>query len=114
MTATDPPSLNDSSLACFGEGTEGDLAACVTDGMFAAGPSPVVIGLLIAGVLLVSLYIAGDGTVVVPAVVTILFGGALIPLLPAQFVSLAYTVTVIGTTVAMFAAWKRFTSRGGF
>jgi hypothetical protein len=106
--------LNDTSVACFAQGTEGDLTACVVEGFFGAGPSPTVIGFLLAGMLLTSLYIAGDGDVTVPAVVTILLGSVLVPLLPPQFVSLAYTVVVIGGTVAAFAAYSRFTSPGGF
>ena len=108
------PELDDSSLSCFAKGTEGDLTQCVLDGMFGAGPSPALVGLLVSGTLIVSLYIAGDGTVAVPSVVTILFGSVLIPLLPPQYVTLAYTVTVIGITVAVFAAYQRFTHQGGF
>jgi hypothetical protein len=114
MIAQQQPSLEDSSLSCFGQGTEGDLTQCVIDGLFGAGPTPALVGLLIAGVLLVSLYIAGDGTVVVPAVVTILVGSLLVPLLPPQYVTLAYTVVVLGVTVAGFAAYQRFTHQGGF
>jgi len=106
--------LNDSAVGCFAQGTEGDLTACVLDGLFAAGPSPSLIGLLMAGMLVGSLYIAGDGTVAVPAVVTILLGSIMVPLLPPQYVSLAYTVVVIGITAAAFAAYSRFTSAGGF
>jgi hypothetical protein len=113
-TLQSQPDLNNSSLSCFGQGTEGDLTQCVVDGAFGAGPSPAVIGLLLAGTLLTTLYIAGDGTVVVPSVVTILFGSALIPMLPPQYVTLAYTVTVVGVTVAGFAAYQRFTHQGGF
>jgi hypothetical protein len=64
--------------------------------------------------LLVSLYIAGDGTVVVPAVATILFGSILVPLLPGQFRFLSYTVVVIGITVAAFYAYQRFAMRRSF
>ena len=106
--------LNDSAVRCFAQGTEGDLLGCVLDGLFAAGPSASLMGLLLAGVLMTSLYIAGDGTVSVPAVVTILLGSILVPLLPPQYVSLAYTVVVIGITAAAFAAYSRFTSAGGF
>jgi len=106
--------LNDSAVRCFAQGTEGDLLGCVLDGLFAAGPSPALMGLLLSGVLVTSLYIAGDGTVAVPAVVTILLGSILVPLLPPQYVSLAYTVVVIGITAAAFAAYSRFTSAGGF
>ena len=114
IPAQQQPDLNESSLSCFGQGTEGDLMQCVVDGTFGAGPSPALIGLLLAGVLLVSLYIAGDGTVTVPAVVTILLGSVMVPLLPAQYVGLVYTVTVVGVTVAAFAAYQRFTHQGGF
>jgi hypothetical protein len=106
--------LNDSAVRCFAQGTEGDLLGCVLDGLFAAGPSPALMGLLLSGVLVTSLYVAGDGTVAVPAVVTILLGSVLVPLLPPQYVSLAYTVVVIGVTAAAFAAYSRFTSAGGF
>jgi hypothetical protein len=106
--------LNDSAVGCFAQGTEGDLTSCVLDGLFAAGPSPALMGLLLSGVLVTSLYVAGDGTVAVPAVVTILLGSVLVPLLPPQYVSLAYTVVVIGITVAAFSAYSRFTSAGGF
>jgi hypothetical protein len=106
--------LNDSSLGCFAEGAQGNATQCVIDGTFAAGPSPTLVGLLLAGTLLTSLYIAGDGTVVVPSVVTILFGSSLIALLPPQYITLAYTVTVIGVTVAAFAAYQRFVTRGEF
>jgi hypothetical protein len=106
--------LNDSAVRCFAQGTEGNLLGCVLDGLFAAGPSPALMGLLLSGVLVTSLYVAGDGTVAVPAVVTILLGSVLVPLLPPQYVSLAYSVVVIGITVAAFSAYSRFTSAGGF
>lgn len=111
---TTPTNLNESSLSCFAAGTEGDMTACVVDGVFAAGPAPGLMGLVLGGVLLTSLYIAGDGSIIVPAVVTILFAGLMVPLLPAQFVTLAYTVAVLGVTAAGFAVWVRFTSQGGF
>jgi hypothetical protein len=103
-----------SGAQCFAQGTEGNLTQCVIEGLFSAGPSPSLIGLLLAGVLVTSLYVAGDGTVVVPAVVTILLGSILVPLLPAQFVTFAFTLVVVGVTVAGFAAYSRFTSAGGF
>lgn len=109
MTTTN---LNETSVACFAQGTEGDLGQCVLDGVFSAGPAPSLIGLLMGGTLLTSLYIAGDGTVVVPSVVTILLGAAMIPTLPPQYVGMAYTLTGIGIAVAVFSAWTRFTGRG--
>ena len=110
----DPPDIEDSDLGCFVEGVDGDMTACVVDGIFGAGPAPSLMGLLLSGTLLTSLYLAGDGSIVVPAIITILLGSAMIPILPAQFVTLAYTVMVIGTAAAIFGVWTRFTTPGGF
>jgi len=76
------PDLDDTTIGCFADGA-GSGTDCVIDGLFAAGPAPELIGLLLGGTLISSLYIAGDGTVAVPAVVTILLGSVMLPLLPA-------------------------------
>jgi len=114
QTTTSAPPLNDSSVACFAQGTEGSMSQCVLDGVFSAGPAPSLVGLVMAGVMVTSFYIAGDGSVVVPAVLLILFGSILIGTLPAQFVGLAYSLTAVGIAVAVFSAWTRFTAAGGF
>ena len=106
--------LDESPVGCFAKGTEGDMTACVIDAVFAAGPAPSLMGLVMAGTLLTSLYVAGDGDAVVPAVVTILLGSIMVPLLPPQFTDMAYAVVVIGLTVAAFGLWTRFTHQGGF
>ena len=106
--------LSDTSLGCFAQGVEGDMTQCVVDGVFAAGPSPALMGLLMGGTVLTSLYIAGNGTVIVPAIALTLFGAVLVPALPPQFVLFAYTVFAIGGSAAVFSAWVRFTTRGGF
>ena len=106
--------LSDTALGCYAQGTEGDMTRCVVDGVFSAGPAPGLMGLLMAGTLLTSLYVAGDGDMAVPAVVTILFGSILVPTLPPQFRTFAYTVVVLGITVAAFTAYTRFTHQGRF
>ena len=114
MTAPNGSGISDTSLGCFAAGTEGDMTQCVVEGVFAAGPAPGLMGLLMSGVLLTSLYVAGDGDLAVPAVITILFGSILVPALPPQFRTFAYTVVVIGGTVAAFAAYTRFTHQTRF
>ena len=114
QTNTSAPPLNESAVSCFAQGTEGSMSQCVLDGVFSAGPAPSLVGLGIAGVMLSSFYIAGDGSVVVPAVLLILFGSILITMLPAQFVGLAYSLTALGIAAAVFAVWTRFTAAGGF
>jgi len=111
---TSPPPLEDSAVSCFAQGTQGSMSQCVLDGVFSAGPSPALIGLGLSGVMLTSFYIAGDQTILVPAVLLILFGSILIAMLPAQFVGLAYTVVVIGIAAAVFSTWTRVTAAGGF
>ena len=107
------PDIEESDLGCFlDENTE--MTECLIESVFAAGPAPSLMGLLMGGTLITSLYVAGDGSTVVPAVVTILFGSVLVPILPAQYVGFAYTVVVLGITVAAFSAWTRFTHQGGF
>jgi len=89
------------------------MSQCVLDGVFNAGPSPALIGLGISGVMLTSFYIAGDGNIVVPAVMLILFAGIVAAMLPAQFVGLAYSMMVIGGAAAAFSAYARYTGPGG-
>ena len=109
MTGQD---IEDSDVGCFVDETS-TMTECVTEGLFGAGPAPSLIGLILSGTLLTSLYLAGNGTVIVPAVITILLSSVMIPLLPAQFVSLGWTVLVVGTAAGFFSLWVRFTSRGG-
>jgi len=106
--------LNETSLGCFAKGIEGDMTQCVVDGVFSAGPSPGLMGLLLGGTVMASLYIAPRGSIIPGAVAMILFGSVLVPALPPQFQRFAYTIVAIGGTAAAFAAYTRFTTRGGF
>jgi len=96
--------ISNTSLGCFAQGVEGDMTQCVVDGVFAAGPSPGLMGLLLGGTVMASLYIAPGGSIIPGAVAMILFGSVLVPALPPQFQPFAYTVVVIGGTAAAFAS----------
>jgi len=106
--------LNDTAVSCFAQGAEGDLFGCALDGLFAAAPSPGLFGLVVAGTLLTSLYIAGNGTITVPAVVTMILGSVMAPMLPPQFKLFAYSIAAIGAAAAALAAWTRYTGAGRF
>ena len=97
--------LSDSTVGCWAQGAQGDLFQCALDGLF---------GLVVAGTLVTSLYIAGDGTIVVPAVVTILLGAVMVPILPPQFQLFAYSIVALGIVAAGLAVWTRFTHQGRF
>ena len=114
QTNVSAPPLNESSVACFAQGTEGTMSQCVLDGVFSAGPSPSLIGLGIGSVVLVSFYIASEGHIAAPAAMMILFGGILVPMLPPQFVGLAYMLAVVGTAALIFQVYTRFTEETGF
>lgn len=114
QTNTSAPPLNESAVSCFAQGAQGTMSQCVLDGVFGAGPSPALIGLGVSGVMLTSFYIASDGSVVVPAVLLILFAGIVAAMLPPQFIGLAYSMMVIGGAAAAFSAYTRYTSAGGF
>lgn len=112
MTGTGPDP-DDTELGCWID-PDTQMTECMVEGAFGAGPAPELMGLMMAGTLITSLYIAGDGTTSVPAIVTILLGAVMVPVLPAQYVGFAYTVVVMGIVVALFAVWTRFTHQGGF
>ena len=107
------PDIEDSDLGCFVDDST-YMTDCIVDGAMGAGPAPELMGLLMAGTLLSSLYIAGDGTIAVPAVVTIIVGASMVPLLPPQYVRFAYTVAIMGIVVAAFSVWTRFTHQAGY
>jgi len=107
------PNITDSELGCFIDESS-RMTGCVVDGVFSAGPAPSLMGLLMSGVLLTSLYIAGDGDLVVPSVVTMLLGSAFVPLLPPQYVTFTYSFLAIGVASTIFAVWIRYTNEGRF
>lgn len=113
MTDDETPDIDDSDLGCFVDPDE-PMTECLVDGVFSAGPSPTLIGLVMSATVLTSFYIAGNGSIVTPAVILILLGPVLVALLPAQFVTLAYTLTAVGVAAIVFTLWMRYTSRGGF
>jgi hypothetical protein len=110
MTQPDP---SNSDLSCIAEGTQGDLMTCVLEDLGAAAGGFLVVGLLVGGTTLLSLYLAGDGEPAAPTVVTILLGSALVPILPAQYVTIAWSIVVLGIAFGAFAALNRWVLRQG-
>ena len=83
------------------------------DAILGAGPSPSFIALLLGLTLVGSLYLAGNRDAVVPGVVTVLAGSAMVPLLPTTYRPAAFTIVVVGAAVALYAAVSRYALRGG-
>lgn len=111
MTPTIP--LQNAALDCYVAGTEGDLMTCVADDLALAVGGQGVLGLLIGGVVILALYIAGNGHPGPPVIVTVLLGAVLVPVLPAQFTATAYAIVVLGIAFGVMAAARTHVLHGG-
>jgi len=85
-----------------------DALTCLIDQWVVAFGGPQLFGLLMASTIFITLYIASDGSISVPAVAILLIGGPLIPLLPAQYSSMATTIVFVGLAAAILAALQRY------
>lgn len=89
----------------------GDWFRCAFDPVVNSVGEPLV-GVMVGGVIVLSLYIAGDG-MAAPAVVTILLSGALVPLLPGGMVGVAFGVAFVGLVAALISVGERYVLTGG-
>jgi hypothetical protein len=105
--------LQAGDLSCYTQGTGGNLLTCVLDDLTLAAGGEAVFGLLVGSVVIVALYIAGNGDSATPTVATILLGSIAVPILPPQFEGAAYAILVLGIAFGMFAAAGRWVLRGG-
>lgn len=63
---------------------------------------------LIGAAVIVSFWLAGDRDLAAPSIATILLGGLMFPLLPGNFVGIAWAVVFIGVTGAFFSVMRRY------
>jgi len=86
----------------------GQLFQWALDNIFAALGGDALGSTLIGGTILLSLYLAGNRSFATPAVVLILFGGVLIPLLPGELAGVAGTVMLLGLAAGILAVAERY------
>jgi len=86
----------------------GEMTQWAIDNIFAALGGEALGGTLIGGSILVSLYLAGSRSFATPAVVLILFGGVLLPMLPGGLAQVASTVMLLGLVAAILAVAERY------
>ena len=98
-----------SELQCYV--STGDRLSCVFDDWAAATGGEAVFGLLLGSVLMVALY-QGTDSLAVPAIVLILFGGFLVPLLPGSLVGLSGSIVILGLAAGIFAMLKHYSLQG--
>ncbi|RLM53195.1 hypothetical protein DVK02_15000 [Halobellus sp. Atlit-31R] len=86
-----------------------DLFGCALDTIINAGfGGPAMFALLVTGVVVFMLFLAGDGDVTTPAVVLILIGGLTFPLLSGGYTGLARQFTFLALVVAVFSVIRRY------
>lgn len=71
-----------------------------------------LVGLIVGGMVLLGLYVASDGDLAVPAVVTTLFGGILVGALPGTYQSAAEIIMFLGLAAGVFAVLVRYLVEG--
>lgn len=87
------------------------LRAALDDLVWAAG-GEATFGVLIGGTVVLSFWIAGDGDLSMPAVVTVLIGGLMFPLLPPTYLNIARVVSFIGLVAGILAAGEKYYLEG--
>jgi len=89
-----------------------DLLAEVLADLVAGAGSEAIFGVLVGGVLILSLWLAGDGDLATPSVMTVLVGGVLFPVLPGTYLGIARAVTFLGLVGAILAAVEKYYLEG--
>lgn len=97
-------------LECYVDSSSDMLGCAITEYTGTVGEA--LFGLIIGGILLLSLYVAADGDLVVPAVVTTLVGGGLIPLLPGSYQGIAIVIMFLGLIGSVFAVGVKYATQG--
>lgn len=106
--------LQNGALDCYtGAGSGPDMLGCVAADLFAAVGGQAVFGLLIGGALIAALYFAGGGHPAAPTVGTVLLGSALVPVLPAAYAKLAYSILVLGLAFGVMSFGRTYVFEGG-
>lgn len=85
----------------------GNWGDCLIDPVIGL-TSPGIFGLLVAAAIFASLYFAGGGSLTTPTVVSILFGGVLVPVLPSQFAGIAWAVLFVGGVAALVQVGQKY------
>lgn len=95
-----------SGLGCYT--SQGDRLACVFNDLFAATGGEALFGLLLSGVLLLTFYIAPGGSIGLAAVVLVLVGAVLVPILPGSVAGLAGSLVIIGLASGIYVALRTY------
>ena len=97
--------LQTEGIACY---ETGSMYACMIGDIAAAAGGAVNLGLLVGGVLMVAFYIAGDGELATPAILTVLLSGIMLPALPGTYRTIAYSMMFLAVFIGGFGVARRY------
>jgi hypothetical protein len=103
---------NSTELGCY-TANNSDLLACSLADMSVATGGEGLFGILVGGATLLTFYIASDGGLATPGVLTALVGGILLPTLPPSYRSIALVIVFLGLVAAIMAGLKKYVMSSG-
>lgn len=105
--------LQSDALSCYtSEGS--DMYGCAIGELTAALGGQSTFGFLVGGTILLSIYIAGDGDLAAPTVLTILLGGLLFPILPGAYAKMAWAIIFVGLVAGGLSIANKYLLSGAF
>lgn len=81
---------------------------CILDDVVVALGGQAAFGLIVGSAVLFSLWWANDGRLGTPAVVVLISGGLMLPLLPPQYATVAQAFAFLGLVAAVVAVGQRY------
>jgi hypothetical protein len=91
----------------------GDAYGCMIDQTIAAFGGDAVMGLIVGGMVVLSLYISSSYHPAPPSIGTMLIGGLLIPILPQQHQGTAMVIMLIGFIAGVWVLLRRYVMEVG-
>jgi len=85
-----------------------DAYGCMLDSFAAAFSGEAVMGFVVGGMLILTLYVASSYHPAPPSIGTMLLGGFMIPILPPQYQGIAQVVILMGFIVGEFVFLRRY------
>jgi len=89
------------------EWINGNWHSCLFDPVTSLVGEPTF-GLLVGAGLWTAFYLAGNGSMTTPTVVTILLATVMFPVLPSAFSGIAWTILVVGATAALVQLGQKY------
>lgn len=112
MTSTVTNVLLQSGEISIGDYFGGDLLRAALDDLVWAAGGEATFGVLIGGTVIGALWIAGDGDLATPAVLTVLLGVIMFPILPETYLNIARVISFLGLAAAVLAGLEKYYAEG--